>query len=632
VPRWIWLGGVLALTALAYSSSLGNGLTNWDDDGYVIGNPLLGRPTWDAIQLAFTSYWKGNYHPLTMLSLTLDDAISGGSVRMHHAVSLLLHLANTALVALFVERLLGRSALAAVSAALFGLHPMHVESVAWISARKDLLSTFFLLWTLLAYMRFARADDRRAGLDDSPHASRHFSLPYVVALLLFLLALFSKGTAVALAPSLVVIDALLGRGAFSLRSLVEKLPFFALALVFGLIALDAQTGVGQLQGVSTWTGSERLLLSASAYLRYLWLLALPHPLSAFYPYPDAGAGGLSALYGAAVLGVAGVAGLWWYSLRRWPVLAFGLAFYTVNVFFVLQLVPVGGAIVADRYTYVPSIGLFIAWAWAGGQLVGHWPRTRVPVLIALVAWLTTLGTLSAGRVEIWRDSLSLWNDTLARYPGIPEARLNRALAHHRAGDPQRAIDDLSEAIRLAPDYARAWGHRGVIRYQLGQNQAALEDLDRAIRLRPTPDLLTNRGAVRLAVGNAAGAIVDLSRALQQNPGMFLAWANRGLARSELGQYAQALADFDVALRLSPDYLPARYGRAVALRGLGEHDRALEDLDALAAAAAQDAQIRLTRGETLLELGRRAAGCAELRTAAQLGAHEAIALLSEHCQG
>jgi tetratricopeptide (TPR) repeat protein len=620
VPRWVWLGTVLAMTALAYASSLDNGLTNWDDTAYVTGNPLFGLPAGDALQLAFTSHWKGNYHPLTMLSLWLDHAWLGGGAHVHHVVSLALHLANTALVALFVHRLLDRWVLAAVAAALFGLHPMHVESVAWISARKDVLSTFFFLSTLLAYLRFT-------GTPFSAR-SRGRWLAYALSLLLFLLALLSKGTAVALAPTLVALDSLLGRRPWSLSSVVEKVPFFALALLFGLLALDAQTGVGQLQGISSWSFHERIALAATAYFRYVWLLALPHQLSAFYPYPDAGS--LPTLFYAAWLGLAGVAALWWTSVRRWPVFAFGLAFYTLNIVFVLQLVPVGGAIIADRYSYVPSIGLFLAWAWLALELVARWPRARTGVAVLVLVWLAALGISTAGRTEVWHDSSSLWNDTLARYPDIPEARLNRALARHETGDAVGALDDLSAAVLLAPEYAQAWGHRGVIRHQLGDNDAALQDLDRAVRLRPTAELLTNRAAVRLAVGNAPGAIMDLNGALEQNPGMLIAWSNRGRARTALGQHAAALQDFEIALQLAPDYLPAIYGRALARRGLGQPERALEDLDRLADVAPSDATVRLTRGETLLDLGRRQAGCSELRGAADLGAQEAEPLLEQYC--
>lgn len=636
---WPWLLALAAVTALAYWPSLGNGITNWDDTGYVTQNPIFGSWSAETIGLAFSGYFKGNYHPLTLLSLSLDHNLGGGDVRVHHVVNLLLHVANTCLVALVVLQLVGRRWIAVGVGALFGLHPMHVESVAWISARKDVLSAFFFLLSLLAYLRYLRSlphdrgpADGRATADapSSGQDTPRSGLWYAAALTLFLLALLSKGTAVALAPVLVLVDALRGRELLGMRSVLEKAPFFGLALLFGVVALGAQASVGQLEGVSEWTFTERLALGAYGFLRYLWLLAAPVGLSAFYPYPDPVDGGLPAAYYAFLPAAIGLLALFVAALRRWPLLAFGIAFYAVNVAFVLQLIPVGGAVIADRYTYLPSIGVFLAWAWAGQQLAARWPAAVRPALALAVAYLALLAALTWQRCEIWRDSLTLWNDTLARAPGFAQGHLNRALARYEVGDLDGAVADLDESIRLAPGYALAWSHRGVLRHMRGEHEAALHDLDRAIVLSPSADIFANRGAVRLVMGNPEGALTDLDRAIALNPSDLLAWANRGRARVELGQHRAALEDLNAVLSVAPGLVPAHVSRARALLGLGEPGYALADADTVLDLEPDQPEALRLRGEALLDLGRHAEACDALQRAEAVGATEAATLVDRHC--
>jgi tetratricopeptide (TPR) repeat protein len=618
---WAGLFVVLLVTALAYGPSFGNGVTNWDDDAYVLGNPWIGQHSWAAVVSMFQTTFKANYHPLTMLSLWLDGAIGGGNVVVHHVVNGALHLANTALAAIFTLRLTRRRGLALVVALLFGLHPIHVESVAWISERKDVLYAFFYLASLLAYLRCVRSvADRRS----SPVAW------YIVSLLLFVASLLSKGTAVTLAPTLLLVDILLERRVFSFRVLLEKLPFFAIALVSGLVTLLAQSEVGQLVGESDWTGLERVALSSAAYCRYLLLLIAPLGLSAFHPYPERIEGALPVVYWLAPLGFLIVQGATIGLHRRAPLVAFGLAFFTLNVLLMLQWIPVGGALIAERYAYVPSLGFFIAVAATGAAGLARWPSLRTPLLALLIVCSLGLGVATWQRSHVWHDSLRLWDDTLARHPDVPVARLNRALARHETGDLAGALADLDATIARDPDYAKALGHRGVMRFQAGDVEAGLRDLDRALILEPSTDAYLNRGAIRLMDGDTIGALADFDRVVEADPYQPLAWSNRGLAQNAAGRYASAISDFDNALALSPDYTPALLGRVEARLGLGPPQRALAEADALLAVYPDWVEVSWVRGRALLELDQREAACAEFAKAAAAGFVEAAEKSASEC--
>jgi len=572
------LAGLLLLTAAVYASTLSAGLTNWDDPEYLRAS--------EQLRDVFTRFDKGNYHPLTPISLALDRALPGGSPFVHHLGNLLLHVLVTTLVFALARDLLGGSGPAAVTALVFGIHPLHVESVAWISARKDLLYALFTFAGLLAYMRHARAPGR-----GSPTALAATGA-------LFLLSLLSKGMAVAFPLSLVAIDALIGRPLRSRRNVLEKAAFFAVAAVFGGIAIAAQRSAGQLTDPAVWSPLERLSLASSGYAQYWLRLVLPTDLSAFHPYPAAVDGRLPLLWHLWLVPTAAIAGAFALALRRKArVPAFAIAFVSLNLVFVLQLLAVGGALWAERYAYVASFGFCLWIGWGASQLRRYAPRAW-PAAVALgLAWLATLGIVCHQRCAVWHDSLSLWNDVLARHPDVAVARLNRGIARFEEGDTVGARADLDAAVQLAPGVARAWSSRGVVRASQGELRDALDDLDRAVTLTPnSAPLRSNRGHLRESAGDAVGALADYDHALALQPDFGLAWYNRARLRLERAGAAHALPDAQRAAELLP--------------GLGE------------------AQLLL--GRTLLDLGRDPEACPALARASALGSDEARGLARDHC--
>jgi tetratricopeptide (TPR) repeat protein len=354
-------------------------------------------------------------------------------------------------------------------------------------------------------------------------------------------------------------------------------------------------------------------------------------LSAFYPYPARVDGGLPAAYWFCPFIVAAIVALFAWSLRRARVLAFGIAFFTLNLVFVLQLVPVGGAIIADRYSYVASIGLFVPLAAAAPWALERRREWGIGVLVALGLYIAMLGVATHRRTAVWQDSLTLWNDVIARHDDIAIAHLNRALARYERGDLAGAERDLSETIRISPEYGRGWAHRGVIRHQLGRTEAGLRDMTRALTFEPSAENHTNRGSLRLASGNAAGAIADFDRALALQPGHVMAYNNRGHARAAAGDPQRALADFQIASQLAPRLITAQVGAGNALLALGDPAGAERDFQTALELDPSYGPARLGRGLARAALGKRGEACEDLRVAAHGNVDGAARSLAEHCE-
>jgi tetratricopeptide (TPR) repeat protein len=328
------------------------------------------------------------------------------------------------------------------------------------------------------------------------------------------------------------------------RAVLDKLPYLALALLFGFLALWAQRSQGGIEAAPRPL-SDRVLVAAHGAAGYVVKTVAPVRLSALYPYP---AGALPASYLASLVGCVAVAGAVLASLRRTRVVAFAAWFYLATVVFVLQLLPVGAAVLADRYSYLPGVALaYLAGAgWAAARAAGAPSRPRSAALAtAALGALAILAALTWGRCGVFRDGASLWNDVIAKHPESAVAYNNRGNARADAGDRAGAQRDYQEAIRLDPDYAHAW-----------YNAAYLAGED----------------------GDFARAADGLTRVLELAPGMLQASQHRGLAYLELRKPREAIADFDRALALSPDFAPAYAGRARAWLDLGDRVRAAADAE------------------------------------------------------
>lgn len=490
------------------SATLSHGFVNWDDWDYVVFNPMLGELDLEFLKAAFTRFVLGNWHPLTMISYRLDRALWGDEASGFHATNLLLHAANCGLVMVLAWTLFRRTAgadrgsvfAAAVVAGIFAAHPLHVESVAWISERKDVLYGFFWLLSLIAWLvhvgpQVASEASSKVAPEADPAADgaslearrRRRRFAYGIALVAFALSVMSKPMAVTLPVVLLLLDVYplrrLGEGGPGLWRLgLEKLPFFAIALAAGIVTLVAQDEAGAIGFVELPLVS-RVWLAVRALGFYLAKFVAPFGLVPFYALSDDISLGHWPYWSALLLVVCLTAGAA-LARRRAPVVAAGLAFYLVTLLPVLGLLQFGDQSAADRYTYLPLLGpAFILgagalWAWRSG------PRPRVAALGGAIAFLVFLGWRTTDQVAVWRDSVSLWSRVVEAYPESTTGHYNLGHGYWMAGQPARAEAAWKRVLEIDPDHGRALYELGTSAGRAGRYAEAERYLRAAVRSRP----------------------------------------------------------------------------------------------------------------------------------------------------
>lgn len=563
----LWLGAVLFLTFVAYLPSLDNDFTNWDDPLFVLENPLLPDPSLKAV---LTTPVANNYHPLTIYSLVLNYRLSGLDPGSYHWLNLLLHLANTGLVFAFVRMLAPhRPWTAALTSLLFGIHPMHVESVAWIAERKDVLYVLFYLLGLIAYLRYL----------DRLHP------PWLVATgLAYVLSLASKPSAVVFPLTLLAID-FCRRRPVRWRPALEKAPFLALAIPIGLLTVRAQQATGAIDPQHWGPSFQKVLFAAYGTLMYFVKFLAPINLSAVYPYPAPGES-LGPYYLAFAITAIGLPALL-YSLRGNRAVLFGIAFFFINIALVLQVFSVGHALMADRYTYLPYVGIAFALAWwldepAPRAPAGRAGRVLLTGALALLVPVSVVETWK--RCDVWQNSGTLWNDAIDRYPGrIADAYCNRGLYNYqRDRRADAALADFDRAIALNPRMVDAWVSKGTVLAEGGQYDSALVCFERTLQLQPdNARAWNNRGGIKMRKGDLPGAVADLSRAVEINPGYRDGYSNRALAYMQVQDYEKSIPDNRRAIELAPQH-PDRFvlhgSVGIALQRLGRQREAIAEFD------------------------------------------------------
>jgi len=618
--KWVlWLSAILLLTYFIYQPSLDNAFTNWDDNYYVTENATVIHPSLYALLTVPTA---GNYHPLTMASLALNYAISGPRPALYHWLNLLLHLANTALVFAFIRMLSrGRLWTTVVTALFFGIHPMHVESVAWIAERKDVLYAFFYLLALIAYVRYL----------EKPRAAWPGGAWLGAAWLSFVLSAAAKPAAVVFPLTLLAIDYFRHRP-FRLGVVVEKVPFFLVSLVGGALTIVAQKSAGAVAAPHQWTPFQKILFASYGTVMYVAKLFVPVRLSAIYPYPTVAGVPLGLEYYVAFAVLVILLPTIVYLCRRNRVVLFGLAFFFINIVLVLQFFGVGQAVMADRYTYLPYIGLFFALAWwlderPGPRVAGVPVRTNLAAIFILLTPLSLVQTWN--RCNVWQDAGTLWNDTIKKYPGkILDAYNNRGYYYTEVNRFDDALADFDQAIALNPKVARVWVNKGNVLAELNQNDSAYVCFERALELKPNyPEALSNRGGVRSRRGDLAGAIEDFSRAIEFNPNFRGAYNNRALVYFKMGEFEKAVADRRRVIELDPKN-PSNYTQmgsiALAFHQLHRPGDAIAAYDeAIRTAPIEDRQrlsgYFLRRSYARWELRDRERALSDARNAARMGA-------------
>ena len=536
----ICLGLALSILA-AYAPLWGCGFVAYDDPVYVTANDRVQHGlNWRSLAWAFTTGRSGNWHPLTWISHMVDFQLYGLHPAGHHATSLALHIANTILLFLVFQRLTGSRWAAALVAALFGLHPLHVESVAWVAERKDVLSTFFWMLTVLAYTKYVQEEKTQ-----SPGRRRF----YLWALFFYGLGLMAKSMLVTLPCLLMLLDFWpLRRVEFGRWRWREKVPFFALAAAVSVVTFLVQEKTGAVASLANTSLAERLAAIPVSYLRYVGKTLWPWSLALLYPYPEHPR--LLPTFAAAAL--LALVTVWvWRKMASQPWLLVGWLWFLGSLVPVIGLVQVGAQAMADRYSYIPVVGLFLMAVWEGRDWQRKHPGPLGGGLSAAV--LAGCLVLTSRQVWYWQTTRELFTHAIKVSPNNYMASVLVGDDYATAGENEKAADYFRAALSIAPNYPLALNGLGKIYFSQGKFDQALAVLEPGIRVDPkNPALHYSLGFVLLAKGRIPDALDQFQQQVDLDPDDYLAQSNFADILLRQGLTDDAIPHFQKAIDIRPD--------------------------------------------------------------------------------
>jgi hypothetical protein len=576
--RYLVAGLTGLATFLVYLRALSNDFVNWDDGPYVLDNPHIRSFNSHLLRWAFTDFYESNWHPLTWISHAFDYLLWGLNPVGHHLTNSILHSLNAALVVLLAIRLLEayRSGTekpgpfsnersiriaAAGTALLFGLHPLHVESVAWVAERKDLLCALFFLLSLVSYVKYATGRSQTDALQKADRGHLFFAgKHYFAALIFFSLALMSKPMAVTLPAVLLILDWFpLGRARS--RStwpalFLEKLPFVALAAISAAITIRAQAAGGALSSLDRIPLATRLIVASKSVFAYLAHMVVPVDLIPFYPYPK-NAPFLSFEHLVSVALLIGVTAVAIGAAKKHKLLFALWSYYLITLAPVLGIIQVGGQAMADRYTYLPSLAPFLGIGVGAAKIWEQAERAQThrlllkqACILAAGSALVVLSVLTIRQIGIWKNGLALWNYEIKKEPAVPRAYNNRGLVYEQRGSFDLAIRDFETAIALDPLFTTAYNNRGMVFGKMGLYDKAIGDFKTAISLRPSyASAHNNLGVVYAKTGQLDSAFGEFNQTILLDEANGMAYYNRGLIHARSGRAQAAHEDFKKACDL-----------------------------------------------------------------------------------
>jgi protein O-mannosyl-transferase len=535
---------LVALTLIVYFQVHDFEFVNYDDRETILGNSHIQNGlTLAGLGWAFTSAYAANWFPVTWISHMLDFQLFGLDSGWHHLTNVMIHAASTLLLFALLRRMTGRMWESAFVSFVFALHPLHVESVAWVSERKDVLSAFFWFLTTWLYLDYV----------DRPNV-----LKYVLALGAFCLGLMSKQMLVTLPFALLLLDYWPLSRPKTVRLIIEKLPFLAFSLAASLIAYKVQHQAGAVLSVDSIPIATRAANALISYVAYLVQFFWPAGLAMFYPYP-------SILPGWQIAGSALVlAAISALAIRR-PYLIVGWLWYLGTLVPVIGLVQVGSQARADRYTYIPAIGISIMLAWGVAEIMERRPGMRTTLRAVSVSVCTVWLALTWTQIQYWRNSMALFDHAIASTENNFIAHLNLGEVLAEQGRTNDALRNLYAAVEEKPDHADGHDTLGAVLGQLGRTDEAAAQFSQAIRLQPTDsEAHCNLGNVLLAQGKFGDAAREFETAVRIVPDFTTAHFGLAGALLNLGQIDESIAQFQETLRLDPGMAAARDGLNKAL--------------------------------------------------------------------
>jgi len=598
-PRFpVWLVAVLlaVVTMALYWPATGNDFS-YDDNQYVVDNTHVSSGlSWENARWAFRSGYASNWHPVTWLSHILDCQLFGLKPWGHHLTNVLLHAVNAMLVFVLLQQMTGATWRSLLVAALFAVHPLRVESVAWVAERKDVLSGCFGLLCLWAYVRYAETQSLKSKVQSQEPESgktRHATLFYLLSLFFLALGLMSKPMLVTWPFVMLLLDywplarkaegrmrdGELGAwdtaegGAWPWKKLVwEKAPFFALAAAASVVTFVAQKRGGSMVPAAILPLGARGGNALISYCRYLGKMWWPTDLAVFYPRPRQWPLEEVLLAGGVMLGISA---LLMVKRRRYPFLLMGWLWYCGTLVPVIGLVQVGDQAMADRYSYVPSLGVLILAVWGAYELTQRWRYAVMALSVAGCGAIVVCLVLTRQQLGYWKNGETLFRHAV-------EVTRNNSLAHNNLGCAiigkgriDEAIGQFQEAVRLNPGYAAAHNELGSALDKKGQIDEAISELQEALRLKPDYAAAhDNLGHALVRKGRIDEAISHYQEALRRQPDYADAHCNLGVALVRKGQIDEGISQYQEAIRLKPDDAGTYFNLGNALARKGQTDEAI----------------------------------------------------------
>ncbi len=545
---YLYLILILFLTFLVYTNSLTRIFIALDDQVYIQDNPFIKSLGWDSVVKIFTSFYNGNYHPFTTILYAFEWVAFGGKAYPFHVISLLFHLLNTVLTFVFLKKLTGRNEIGIIGSLIFAIHPMHAESVVWISEQKDVLYTFFYLLGLISYLNYI---------------SKPKTGQYILAILFFFFSLMSKSAAVTFPLVLFCIDYYSGRR-WTAKMLAEKIPFFLLSLLFGILAIMSQNAAGAIndETMVPYSPFQRIFVVSYALVYYIVKFILPLDLCVLHYAPKE----IPFYFYLCPLVLAGLAFLAVKGGKMKKSLVTGLLFYLFSIILVVQLIPVGYVIVSERYSYVPYIGLALI---VGNLFViikdgrnNPAQRLKPYTTYAIIIAALVFSYMSFDYIKRWQSSVTLFADVVARNPTSAYAFYTYGKIQNVNGDPDGAVKSYIKSVELDSTIAEVYFCRATIYFAKKNYEPAIRDYLKAEQLKPVyTENLNNLAFLYSEIGEMDKSIEYYGKAIAVGPNEYL-YRRRATCYTFQKNYKDALADYAKAIELNPDLSESYFNRGV----------------------------------------------------------------------
>lgn len=600
--------GLTFLTVIAFFPVLDAEFVNWDDDKNFSENVLItglnSENFWSNVKQIFVTPVIGNYNPLPIFTFAIEHQVFGLDQPIYwHLNNLLLHIGCVIFVFLIGQRLRLSLWATILFAGLFAIHPMRVESVAWVTERKDVLFGIFYLWGMWLYLKNIQGETKLWRT--------------ILITLLFVLSLFSKIQAVIFPVSLILLD-YLEQGKLTLKQFYTKAHLFAGSIAFGMYGIKLLAEQGSLESTADYSDFQRIFIGSFSYLIYYIKALVPFKLSPLYPYPS----DFPVSYYPSILSfVAGGGVMLWSYLKGWKHLCFGVTFFTANVFFLLQIKGAGQGFMADRFTYIAYLGLFYLMAFAYDRYLAKAsnPIKYAAVIIPLLIYSIMTFTQS----KVWKNSDTLWTHVLKYYTNTTLPYGNRANYYRDTGQTAKALQDYAKTISLKPQEAGPYNSRARLYFDSGKESdlpLALREYNLAIeRVDTIAEYYANRGATYARLGQLQPALKDLNKAITLDPTFTNSFLNRSVIHRQLGNVQAAIKDLEAYMKNSAYQPDLWYELGAMYNRINDYKSGLQKLNRAVQLDNKKGIYFIERGKANFSLGNKAQAVSDINTATQLGA-------------